>query len=154
MRAIPRSFFSWDFDVVESGKALCAIDQGYWRERASFSLAGRTYTLGRESGFGDFWVREGGEGGPVLCHATKVSAFRRRFDIVIDGTEFVLAPRSLFGFSYDLTSGSAVVGSISRVSLFRRELELDLPDELPVAARVFLLWLVLLMKRRSRRRNR
>jgi hypothetical protein len=29
----------------------------------------------------------------------------------------------------------------------------DLPEELPVAIRVFLLWLVLLMKRRARRNS-
>lgn len=153
MRAIPRSIFSWDFDVVENGRTLCVIDQGFWGERASFQMEGRTYTLGRESGWGDFWVREGGAEGRIIVRATKTSVFRRRFDVVIDGVEFVLEPYSWFGWHYNLVGGGKAVGSIRRASFFRRGLVVDLPEQLPVAARVFLLWLVLMMTRRAQRNS-
>jgi hypothetical protein len=151
MRAKPKNLFSFDFEVSEKGRLLCLLDHSYWRECASFSLAGRTHTLGRERGWGAFWVREGGARGEVLCRATKVSVFRRRFSLRIDREEFVLEPRSLFGYGYVLRSRGQVVGSIQRVRFLSREMAVDLPEELPVAIRVFLLWLVLLMKRRARR---
>ena len=149
MQAIPVSLLSWKFEIRDGGQRVCRIEQSFFRERGSFFLDGRTYTLGRAAGWGDYWVCKGGEAGRILASADKVSFFGRRFDVEIEGDRFELVPKSMFSLGFDLRRDGETIGTIRRAGIFTRKMDIDLPEDLPISLRVFLVWLVLMMFRRS-----
>lgn len=95
---------------------------------------------------GDFYV-EAPEG--RLAAADKPSAFTRRFEIQAGEREFELAAVSPFTRSFELREWGRAVGSVRPVSIWTRSAEADLPENLRMPTRVFLIWLVKVMWRRG-----
>ncbi len=98
-------------------------------------------------------MREGGEDGPVLAQGDKKSPLSRKFSLEVGSDDYELAPTSAFSSSFVLLQGGKTVGRIRREGIFSRRMKADLPETLPVAVRVFILWLVLMMLRRRQNNN-
>jgi hypothetical protein len=86
----------------------------------------------------------------VLARAEKPSSLRRSFIIEHSGTQYTLCAKSVFRRAFLLLDDSTQVGSISPEGIFTRRARVDLPEELSLVVKVFIVWLaVILWKRES-----
>ncbi len=149
LRAIPKSWFSYDFAVSDArGTLVGGADLSNWRERAELDIGGRRYQAHHGS-----WEKEFiliGEGGKKVVVAEKLSAWKERFSFEYDGHHYELRKESVWKGDLVLSQeGVGAVGYVRRKGMFKREWEAELPNELPVEVRVFIVWLAVLLARRS-----
>jgi hypothetical protein len=149
LRAVRRGWFSYDLDVFDrAGTPVAKVDLAHWRENAKIEVEGRRYLARHE-----MWAREfvlEAEDGRTVALADKPSAWERRFLLDYGGGRYQLAKESPWRSAFLLTrEGAGVVGSVRRRSPFGRETVVDLPGELPLEVRVFVLWLTVLMQKRD-----
>jgi hypothetical protein len=142
--AVPRSWFTGSYDVTRAGERLAVLDVAWFRYRGRFELEGRRFELDRESLLGDFRLLADGQ---VLCRARKTSAFRRAFEVRLGQFECTFQAASPFRQTFVLRKGDARIGEVRPRHAFSRKAEIDLPDDLPLEFRLFLLWLVVLLWR-------
>ncbi len=147
IRARPKHWFSWGFDLDLDGTAWVTFDMDWLREGGRFTWASTEYRLSREGVWsGDFLLVAGER---VLAHATKENPFVRRFAIDIDGRELVLQAAGWFTPRFELIERDTVVGRVVRDHFFTRACTVEFPQDLSVPVQVFLFWLVALMWRRA-----
>ena len=149
LRAVPKSWFSYSFDVRDrTGTRVATADLSNWRENAKLEVGGRRYLARHET-----WAREfvlEGEDGLTVAVAEKPSAWREIFSLEYGGARYELRKESPWKSAFVLSrDGVGVVGSIRQKSFFGRETSVELPEELPVEVRVFVLWLATLMRKRA-----
>ena len=119
----------------------------WWREKGRLTIDGATYRVYREAPLSGAFVLEGAGG--VLAQAVKPSVFRRAFVIRHAGRDYTLRPKSLFRRAFVLLDGQREVGSVAPVSAFTRKAAADLPHNLPLPVRAFIVWLTLISWRRA-----
>jgi hypothetical protein len=118
-----------------------------WRERGSISVAGIEYKLRRQGALTGPFVLEGG--GSVVARAVKPSAFRREFSIVHGERQYSLKARSALRRGYALFLRGKEIGSIDPEAWFSRRARVDLPDELPLVLKAFVVSLTMLLWKRD-----
>ena len=67
----------------------------------------------------------------------------------LGGRAFTLKATSTFGRAFVLTEGDHAVGSVAPQGFFGRKAKADLPDDLTLEIRAFLIWLVVVMWKRQ-----
>jgi hypothetical protein len=147
LRAVPKSWFSWDFDVLDGAQTVAEIELAWWAEKGRLTVQGASYEVYRKGWWGGAFVLEAG--GAVLARAEKPSAFLRSYVIEHAGKRFTLRAESPFGRSFLLVHAPQAIGSLSPEGLFTRRARVDLPEDLPLPLRVFIVWLVLILWRRA-----
>jgi hypothetical protein len=147
LTAIPRNWFSWDFTLVDEGHPLAEIGMSSWREKGTLTIANQTYRIFREGFFSGSFVLE--SSGAILARAAKPSAMTRRLIIDCNGSEFELKPVSAFTRKFQLLSRGAIVGTLSPRGFLSRRMNVELSPDLPLPARVFVVWLAVLMWKRE-----
>lgn len=149
LEAVPKSFFSSNFDLRSSGQSLAVLDVSLWRERAEFVLDGIPHRLYREGMLsGDFVLERAGS---VIARAVKPSAFRARFEVNLSGRPFTLQRLSIFSRRFGIFSGDQQVGLIRPAAFFTQRAVLELPSDWPAAIQLYVFWLTLLIWKRDRR---
>ncbi|MFT7486732.1 MAG: hypothetical protein ACI9F9_002588, partial [Candidatus Paceibacteria bacterium] len=83
----------------------------------------------------------------------KLDVFRRVFELRVGNERYQLVPRFPMSTSFELRKDGELLGTIRRSNFFSRQMDIDLPEEFPVAVRVFIIWIALLMLRRLMRNN-
>ena len=147
LEATPLGIFSWAFAVRRDGETVAEIAPAWVGEQAEVTVAGEPYTLTRESVLeGTFAMRSGDR---VVARARKPSAFARAVDVELAGRRFELRAVSVWRREFGLFDGADLVGRIGPAAWLGRSAVIDLPDDVPPHAQVFLLWLVLVMWRRA-----
>jgi hypothetical protein len=143
----PRNIFSWDYDFFEGTQHLASLDGAVLTEAGRLLIGSGEFEC-RRQGFasGDFELIAEGE---RYVSATKPSAFRRRFEIHFGDRHLVLEAASAMGRKFELLESGRVIGSVRPKALLSRRGRADLPDDLPVAIRLFVVWLVILMWKRA-----
>jgi hypothetical protein len=147
LHAVPVSWLSGDFDVIEQGTRVGGIDVAWVREAAELTAQGVAYRAFRQGWVSGTFVLE--RDGVAMATADKSSAWRRVFAIRWEGTAYELASASLWRRGYMLRGGGRVVGTIRPASWATRKAVADLPDDLPLAMRMFIVWIVLTMWRQD-----
>ena len=147
LKAIPKSWLSWDFRFEEDSSVVAEIDVSHWREKAELTVVGSTYKLFREGWMSGAFVLEAD--GAILARAEKPSALYRRFVVEHEGRRSTLEAAAAFRRKFVLSEGGAKIGSVSPDGLFTRRATADLPDDLPLPVKVFVVWLVLILWRRA-----
>lgn len=147
LRAAPVSWFSWNFHVFEHDKQLAHIDMAWIREAGTLVLEGASYKVNREGFFGGAFILE--KDGHVLARATKPSVWRRMFEIEFGTKRYVLKTKSSFGRSFVLLDGEMTIGAMRPEHAFTRRSAVDFPDDLPLPARIFMIWLAILLWKRE-----
>jgi hypothetical protein len=71
------------------------------------------------------------------------------FEVQIGGKDYTLKGASTFGRSFVLTENDREIGSIAPKGFFGRQAKANLPDDLALEARAFLIWLVVVMWKRQ-----
>jgi hypothetical protein len=149
LRAVQKGWFSYDLEVFDrAGTPVARVDLAHWHENAKIEVGGSRYLARHEA-----WAREfvlEAEDGRTVAVAEKPNAWEQRFSLEYGGGRYRLAKESVWRSVFLLTrEGVGVVGSVRRKSLFGRETVVDLPGELPLEVRVFILWLTVLMQKRD-----
>jgi hypothetical protein len=146
----PISFFNRRrYIISRDGTPVGEIDCAILGEKASITIGGAGYRAARE-GFmsGAFFLAANDN---RLVSAEKPSAFHRRFTVRSGSRTFTLSATAAFGRAYELSENEAHAGSIARQSFFSQKFSAELPDDLPLEVKAFLIWLVILLVRRQRR---
>jgi hypothetical protein len=118
------------------------------REGAEVTIGDVACKLYREGIFSGAFVLEAG--GFPLVQAVKPSALLRSFDITYDETHrYTLRARTIIARTFDLLHDGQVVGTIYPDHAFTRKMTAELPEELPLAVQVFMIWLVILLWKRA-----
>ena len=144
---VPKKWFSWDFTVTEGARSVADIDISWWREQGVLTVQGVDHRVYRERMMsGDFILESGGS---VLARAQKPSAFHRTFEIAHEGRRYTLRAESAFRRTFLLLDGERRVGSLSPEGIFTRRASVDLPPSLPLAMRVFVIWLAVILWKRA-----
>ena len=148
LTATPKTWFSWDFTIMDGPRAVGEIDTSSWREKGVLTVQGVDYRVYREGVIsGDFMLASTES---ILARAKKASAFRRSFIIEHGGKVYTLRAKSAFRRAFELLDGNREVGSLSPRGIFTRRATVDLPADLPLFLKVFIIWLaVVLWKRES-----
>ncbi len=88
--------------------------------------------------------------GTQLARAEKPSALRRSFTIQHEGKTYILKAESAFGRTFLLLDNDRrQIGSITPAGMFTRKATVDLPDEMPLPIKVFLVWLTVILWKRD-----
>ena len=147
LTAIPKHWFSWDFTITDGSQTLAQIDVSWWREKGVLTVQGTSYRVYREGlASGDFILESAVS---VLARATKPSALLRSFIVEHSGTRYTLCAEAIFRRAFLLLDGSTQIGSLSPQGIFTRRATVDLPEELPLVVKVFLVWLVIILWKRE-----
>jgi len=151
LTAIAVSWVSWNYELrlVEAPAGTIAIP--WFGEQGTFTSSGRSWTMAREAWFhGAFSMKQAGR---TFATAEKPGAFFRSFQLEFDDEHFIWEAESPWGRAFLLRKGNAVQGSMRPVSAFSRRATIDLPDDLSLERKAFLVWLALLMWRRQQSSN-
>jgi len=147
MSAVPKHWFSWDFVIQDATlQPVAEVKLSSWRERGAVTIAGVEHKISRESILGAFILEREGS---ILARAEKPSAFRKTFRIVHEGRHYALKARSFWRRELVLYEGETEVGSLVREGFFTRRTRVQLPEELPLVLRLFLIWLTMLLWKRD-----
>lgn len=149
LRSIPKRWFSWDCRIEEDGVEVALLDLSALRDAANFDLDGRPWQIRREGLVRGDWLLQ--SDGQIVARATKPSAFTREFEVVADNRRMLLRPVGIARRAFELRHGDTVIGGMAPVGLFRRSADIALPEELQLATRIFLAFLVLTQWRRAQR---
>jgi hypothetical protein len=141
----PRSWWSWSFTVTEGGRVLAEANVALLRSHAVFHVDGGRYEgirpkLTRR----EYHLERMGE---VLLRARKQGVLRVAYEFSWGGRRLRLHRAGVVRRAFDLVEGDAVLGQIRPDHLFTRKATADLPVDIPVEIRVFLIWLVMLQWR-------
>lgn len=75
--------------------------------------------------------------------------WRNRFEVEYAGRGLTVEPATVWNPVYRVGEGGAQTGEVRRRAWYSSTLEADLPGDLPLAVRVFVLWLVLVVMLRD-----
>ena len=148
LNIVPRHWYSWDVTVTDGSRPVADIVLSWWREKGELTIDGTLYRVSREAPLSGAFVLE--HAGSISARAEKPSVFRREFVIRHADREYTLRRRSVFGRTFVLLDGSGEVGSIAPTSPFTRQAAADLPQDLPLPVRMFIVWLTVISWRRER----
>ncbi|MEO6709391.1 MAG: hypothetical protein ABIP42_07415 [Planctomycetota bacterium] len=151
LTAIPVSWISWSYELRAGDAAAGTIVIPWLGEQGTFTSSGRSWTMAREAWLhGSFLMKQAGRS---FATADKPGAFFRSFQVSFDNEYFIWEAESPWGRSFLLRKGNAVIGSMRPVHTFSRRAAIDLPDDLSLERKAFLVWLALLMWRRHQSSN-
>ncbi len=150
LRAVPNGWFSYDFTVFDrSGTPVARADLANWRETAKLEVGATRYEAHRKGWRSKEFVLEK-EDGRVVAVAEKPSAWKDRFVFEHGGNRYELKKESVGRSSFILwRDGVGLVGSVRRKGFFKREWAAEVPEELPLEVRVFVMWLAVILWKRA-----
>ena len=150
LRAVPDGWFSYNFTVFDrGGTPVARVDLSNWRETAKITLGESRYEACRKGGMSKEFVLQK-EDGQVVAVAEKPSGWRDRLVFEHGANRYELKHESTWSNAFVLSrDGVGWVGSVKRKGFFKREWTVELPEELPLEVRVFLMWLVVILWKRA-----
>jgi hypothetical protein len=147
LKLTPKSWLSWDFIVTDGESPVAEIDISWWREKGVLTVRGSTYEVYREGLMsGDFILESSGA---ILARAEKPSALYRSFDLECGEKYYTLRAESAFSRKFVLMSEDRAVGWLSPDGLFTRRATVELPENIPLPVKVFIIWLVVILWKRE-----
>lgn len=156
--AVPEGWFSWDFGIYgeeiqeeshSESAPLARVSLSWAKEAGELTIEGVRHRMYREGlASGDFVLEREGE---QIVRADKPSSWSNRFEISYRGRRYELEKESTWRRKFVLVDeGRREVGKIEPEGPFTRRAVVDLPEELSLAVRAYLVWLcVILWKRES-----
>ena len=147
LKAIPKEWFLWNFNVMDGTELVAEIDLSLWRTKGLLTVEGEEYGVYREGLVsGDFILESAGS---VLARAVKPSALTRTFFIEHADKHYRLVGKSALSRQFLLLDGPEEIGTLSPEGLFTRRARVDLPEHLPLPVRVFIIWLAVIVWKRD-----
>jgi hypothetical protein len=128
------------YDIVADGQPLAMWDGRVWRNGGTFDLAGRRYDVKSNLWGARFEMTD--EAGMIVARANRVG--RKRWTVEASDRTYRFQRASWWRSEELLLADDRPMGSVRRVSRWRRDAVADLPD-LPLAVQVFVVVVVLAM---------
>jgi hypothetical protein len=128
------------YEIVADGQPLAMWDGRVWRNGGTFDLAGRRYDVKSNVRGTRFEMTD--EAGIIVATADRVG--RKRWTVQASSRTYRFQRASWWRSEELLGADGRPVGSVRRVSHWRRDAVADLPD-LPVPLQVFVIVVVLTM---------
>ena len=149
LKAIPQSWFSWNFSISDGAQSVADLRVSWWREHGQLTVQGQPYRVYRDGFLGvrGAFILE--SAGVIVARAEKPSALRRCFHIEYAGRQYTLRATSAFRRAFHLLDGTNVIGSLTPEGIFTYRTTVDLPDELPLPVQVFMIWLTVILWQRD-----
>ena len=147
LEIVPKSWFSWDFRVLDGGRELTVIDRAWLRERGTFVVDGLQYEVRRTALTRSTFALE--QGGVLIAEATKPSAFLRSFEMTAGREYYTLKAASPFRREFQLYRDTTLLGSIRPNSVLGRSATVSLSESVPLPLRLFTVFLVLILWKRA-----
>ncbi len=147
IRAVPESFFSWDFALYRGDARLGVIEDRLLGGRAVLRIGREIYAMGRDGWFGKTYRLGSSDG--MIATARRRSVFRWRLEVCFGGRDAVLCRARSSARDVALVEGELQLGAIRFEGWLTRRTIIDLPDSVPVPVQAFLFWLVMLVWRRA-----
>ena len=146
LRAVPKGWFSSTHILFENDTEIGLIQFSGWREAGELTIRGSSYRVYRESLMGPFLLEAADT---ILARAEKPSALYRTLVVLHADKKYTLEARSSWGNKFVLLEDGKEVGSVHPEGSLKRKALGDLPEEIPLPVRIFMLWLVMILWRRS-----
>jgi len=147
LRAVPNSWFSWNFTIFDNTDAIAKIDLAWVREAGELQIHKESYKVYRERMFKGDFILQGDN--VILARAEKPSAFIRSFRVAYNNKQYILEAESAFQRKFVLREGEQIIGSVVPEHAFTRKARIDLPAEIELPVKVFLAWLVIILWKRA-----
>lgn len=147
LSAVPNGWFSRDFTIFDDHKAIAKIDLAWVRESGELYLDGSTYRVCREGLLSGFFVIE--KEGRALARAEKPNALIRAFKVEYNNKSYVLEAESVLRREFVLREGVQTIGSVRPENAFTKKAIINLPAEIALPVRIFMVWLTLIMWKRE-----
>jgi len=149
MELVPKSIFSWNFDVVDDNQSIANINLSSWREKGSIDIAGINYQICRKGLInGDIEMSCNGE---ILLTATKFSFLVDSYQARIGGRKFLVKKKGILSRKAVVLQDDNCVATIKPASFFTRKMTVEFSEQLSLKLyeKVFILWLVALIQKRE-----
>lgn len=147
LQAVPKHWYSWDYTVFDGQHPIAELDVSWWREKGILTIDGIAHRVYREGIMsGAFLLELDSE---IVARAEKPSPLTRRIVMQCGGSTYTLAPRYPFGRSFRLVDPAGIIGTLSPRGILSRRMNIDLPAGLPLAVRVFVVWLTVILWKRD-----
>lgn len=147
LKAVPKRWFSSVYKILENGATVAIINPSLLREAAELTLQGSTYSVYREGLMSGAFILA--NGGSIVARAVKPSALYRTFQVEHGGKQYTLEAETVWSKKFVLSEGGLRVGSVYPERALTRKAVVDLPEEIPLAGKVFMFWLVMILWNRS-----
>ena len=92
MEAVPRSFFSWNFEILENSQKIADLDMSSWREKGLVQVDGANFTISKEGFINPTFTFS--QDNTELATATKETMLSHGFVVDVDGKRFYLKKKS------------------------------------------------------------
>jgi len=147
LQLVPESWLTWNYDLLNGDRLIAGIKVASLPESGTFSIDGSSYSARRAGIFSGEYTLE--LNGQIIARAHKPSAFVNSFEIQYSGRSCTLKKESFIGRSFVLIEGERQTGSIRAKGLLSRKADVELPEQIPLPVKVFILWLGILLWRRE-----
>jgi hypothetical protein len=151
MTADPQGLITRRYTIVAEGAPVAELSFPAFGPSAVSPIGGQTYRLRRSGVLRERFTLEPDVAGALaVASATQRDPLRREFAVEVGAHRLSLRSASLLHSDYLLLDGAQTIGALHPTGALRQGIEADLPDELPLEARVFILWVVVLLWRGRR----
>lgn len=147
LSAVPDGWFSWNFTIFDDHKAIAKIDLAWVREAGELYLEGSNYRVCREGLLSGSFIIE--KEGLVLARAEKPSALIRSFKVEYNNKSYILEAASALQRKFVLREGGQTIGSVRPENAFTKKAIIDLPADIAMPVRIFMVWLTLILWKRE-----
>ena len=135
-----RKISAWKntYVVTDRGREVATWDRSVWRSGGEFLLDSRRYRV-RSNGWGTRYTMTD-ESDTVVAAADRVG--RKHWTVSADGQTYDFRRRSWWNNEEELVLGETRVGAVRKPSVWRGDVEVELPT-LPPALQLFVLGVVI-----------
>ncbi len=144
MTADPQGAAGRSYSVVAEGEPVTELRFPALGPSTATAIAGQVYRMRRTGVLREQFTLETDAGRTPVASATQRDPLRRAFAVAVGARRLSLRAESPLRSDYLLLEGDQIVGALRPAGPRRRGIEASLPDDLPLEACVFLLWVVLL----------
>lgn len=148
MTAEPQDALARRYRLLADGATITEITFPALGPSTATPIGGQTYRLRRSGVLRDHFTLEADRGGAEIASITQRDPLRREFAVEVGARRLMLSATSPLHSDYHLLEDGRRVGEVRPRGALRHGAEADLPDALPLEARVFVLWVTLLLWRR------
>lgn len=151
MTAEPLGLLARRYSIVADGAPVTEITFPVFGPSSATPIAGQTYRMRRSGTLRERFMLECDQDETrLVVSATQRDPMRRDFAIETNGRRLTMRAASLLRSEYQLFDGDRPIGAIRPAGALHRGAEADLPNDLPLEVRVFLVWVALLLWRGRR----
>ncbi len=145
LRIIHKGWFFHSFKVFENDVEIPELEFKFGSKTMNFEIQGVDYKFeSRETFFsGGSYVIESNNS--ILAVAERPGVFGKTFSFVLGARQYQLGPGPGRKPSFVLLEGERQVGEIYSETFSRRQVVAELPSELSLPIKMFMLWLFLLL---------